>query len=63
MALYTHEETLTITQYDKAYIHSKTYINLETTNIKEILFNVIKDILMEFQITKRKDQVGILREY
>ena len=30
---------------DKAYFHSQTYINLEATIIKKILFGVIYEIL------------------
>ena len=42
-----------IKQQDKAYIHSKIYINLEGTNV----------YFIEFQINKEKDPVDILRRF
>ena len=35
---------------DKAYFHSDTYINLESTDVKEILMKVIRKILEKISI-------------
>ena len=38
-------QKLSITVQDKAYFHSSTHINLESTDVKEILVKVIHTIL------------------
>ena len=43
MGIDSHEGKRRITQYDKAYIHSKTYENVEGENFKKKLFNSVKD--------------------
>ena len=39
------DEKKTIFKQDKFYFHSETYINVEVTNVKEILFGMIYEIL------------------
>ena len=49
----SHERKITITRQDKAYFHSQTYINLEKTDVKRILFGRIYEIhddILNYQI-------------
>ena len=49
----SHERKITITRQDKAYFHSQTYINLEKTDVKRILFGrmyEIHDDILNYQI-------------
>ena len=41
----TNEESITSYEHDKAYFHSKTYINLEKTDVKVFLKEMIMEIL------------------
>ena len=56
----SHDGKVTLTTFNKAYIHSKTYINFEGNNIKEILLAAYKELLYGVSNYQRKDQVGIL---
>ena len=39
---------------DKAYFHSETFINLESTNVKEFLFLMLKQIFNNISIYQKK---------
>ena len=49
----TSSKRLSITVQDKAYFHSDTYINLESTDAKEILAGVIRSILEKISIYQK----------
>ena len=50
----TNEESMTSYKHDKAYFHSKTYINLEKTNVKVFLKEMIMEILGNIIIYQKK---------
>ena len=50
----TNEESITSYEHDKAYFHSKTYINLEKTNVKVFLKEMIMEILGNIIIYQKK---------
>ena len=44
------DDKLMATQEDKAYFHSNTYINLKSTDVKEVLADAIRDIIQKINI-------------
>ena len=50
----TNEESITSYEHDKAYFHSKTYINLEKTDVKVFLKEMIMEILGNIIIYQKK---------
>ena len=44
---------INIYKQDKAYFNTETYINLESTNVKDILFQMIKEILEKISIYQK----------
>ena len=50
----TNEESITSYEHDKAYFHSKTYINLEKTDVKVFLKEMIMEILGNINIYQKK---------
>ena len=50
----TNEESTTSYEHDKAYFHSKTYINLEKTDVKVFLKEMIMEILGNIIIYQKK---------
>ena len=55
----------TISVQDRAYFHSETHINLEATDVKEILSRMICGILNKISIYQKKKmvRVGILKRF
>ena len=55
-------QKLSITVQDKAYFHSDTHINLESTDVKEILAKVIHNILEKISIYQQNDSGWYFKE-
>ena len=55
-------QKLSITVQDKAYFHSDTHINLESTDVKEILANVIHTILEKISIYQQNGSGWYFKE-
>ena len=55
------EKRKTIITQDKTYFNTETYINLESTDVKAILCQMIKEILEKIYIYQMV-QVGILKK-
>ena len=53
---------LSLTTQNKAYFHSDTYINLESTDVKEILFKVIHSILEKISIYQQNGSGWYFKE-
>ena len=47
-------ESKTIHEQDKAYFHSQTYINLEKTNVKVIINDIILEIIGKIIIYQKR---------
>ena len=48
---------------DNAYFNTESFIILESTDVKEILSLMIRQILHKISTYKKMVQVGILRKY
>ena len=55
-------QKLSITVQDKAYFHSDTHINLESTDVKEILAKVIHNILEKISIYQQNGSGWYFKE-
>ena len=55
-------QKLSITVQDKAYFHSDTHINLESTDVKEILAKVIHTILEKISIYQQNGSGWYFKE-
>ena len=55
-------EKLSITVQDKAYFHSDTHINLESTDVKEILDKIIHNILEKISIYQKNGSGWYFKE-
>ena len=62
MGKITSSKRLSITVQDKAYLHSDTYINLESKDVKEILAGVIRSILEKISIYQKNGSGWYFKE-
>ena len=56
------DRKLSLTVQDKAYFNSDTYINLESTDVKEILAQVIYSILEKINIYQKNGSGWYFKE-
>ena len=52
----------TFFKQDKSYLHSETYINVEATDVKEILFGMIYEILNKIAAFQRNGSGWYFKE-